>query len=170
MERLKHVNRIDVVFDRCDPESLKTNTRNARGTGQKILVTHAARFQSNSRNFLPSTRIKSLYSISWQMTWCKKHGITKSLLPLMRHLFNFSIIQSLTLHDKTISDDLQRFVCLMYDRTTTTSTVNDCRQILFTKKIELFKIFHQLLLRVYNIQNDQHCKHSFGTSASNVLL
>ena len=40
----------------------------------------------------------------------------------------------------------------MYDRTTTTSTVNNCQRILFTNRIESFKLFHQFLMRLYNIQ------------------
>ena len=49
MERLKHVDRIDVVFDRYDPRSLKTHTRLARGTGQKVLVTPATRIPQQVR-------------------------------------------------------------------------------------------------------------------------
>ena len=268
MERLKHVDRIDVVFDRYDPKSLKTHTRLARGTGQKVLVTPATRIpQQFSNKFLavndnkealfhllandlmqdtydnkivvctqneqvlassgnlsisdiaPCTHeeadnrimlhvkhavanshtkvtIKTVDSdvvviaLSWYRhisnikelwiefgtgkhrryipihklsehltppiaealpffhaftgcdtvstfagigkrsawnAWMKYHDVDETFIKLGNHQCS-SLIQN------KVSDELQRFVCLMYDRTTTTSNVDDCRRILFTKK------------------------------------
>ena len=51
-ERLKQVKRIDIVFDRYDTNSLKTETRLLRGTGQKIMVTPTTRIPVQFKKFL----------------------------------------------------------------------------------------------------------------------
>ena len=50
--QLEHVNRLDIVWDAYDPNSLKANTREKRGTGIRRRVEAASNVPSNWQSFL----------------------------------------------------------------------------------------------------------------------
>jgi len=54
---------------------------------------------------------------------------------------------------KEIMPEIEHFVALMYDRTSTSLTVNEARKDLFTRKDEVLRIHHQLMTSWLNTQN-----------------
>jgi len=54
---------------------------------------------------------------------------------------------------KEIMPEIEHFVALMYDRTSTSLTVNEARKDLFTRKDEVLRIHHQHMTSWLNTQN-----------------
>ena len=73
--------------------------------------------------------------------------------------------------DGVLSDNCisatERFVCLMYDKATSISNVNDCRRMLFTKKVELSVTYRQLEMLRFNTLKEQYTR--VGNVVTNML-
>ena len=70
------------------------------------------------------------------------------------------------LSDNCISA-IERFICLMHDKATSVSNVNDCQRMLFTKKVELSVTYRQLEMLRFNTLKEQYTR--VGNVVTNML-
>ncbi|KAK3746528.1 hypothetical protein QZH41_007370 [Actinostola sp. cb2023] len=111
---IQSVKRVDLVFDDYQEDSLKKAARERRGTGQRRRVTPSTRIPSDWKGFLRVDENKK-----------------ELFLLLANYVVAMAIPDAI---DDTCLAVIERFIILLYDRTSNLTEVNMARQYLFSKK------------------------------------
>ena len=118
---------INAMFDSLDRSS------------QAMLMFHALTGCDTTSTFFRKGK-----KIAWK-TWKSFPIVTSVFLDIFDNPF-----QEINSNFETFKI-LERYTILLYDRNCTEECVNDARRELFSKKVEVLKIFHQLKMHYFSI-------------------